>query len=274
MGAEPVTVAIPVRNGGGRLREVLAAVRTQQLDRPVELLVADSGSTDGSVGVAETYGATVIPVAPGEFSHSGTRNLLLERSRGSHVAFLTQDAIPATDSWLARLLDGFALADDVALVFGPYLPRADASPMVVRELREWFGSFAHDGRPQVDRGAPAGESPSPRAGFFTDANGCVARWAWAGVPFPDVEYAEDQALARDMLASAHAKAYHPDAAVIHSHDYPPIQLFRRSFDEWRALAEVRGMAAEGRPLRLALTCSDASAMTSGTSAATAPAGRA
>ena len=42
------------------------------------------------------------------------------------------------------------------------------------------------------------------------------------------------------------------ASVIHSHDYPPIQLFQRSFDEWRALAEVRGMAAEGRPLRLAL----------------------
>ena len=55
-----------------------------------------------------------------------------------------------------------------------------------------------------------------------------------------------------MLASGHAKAYHPDAAVIHSHDYPPIQLFQRSFDEWRALAEVRGMAAEGRPLGLAL----------------------
>lgn len=251
MDAEPVTVAIPVRNGGARLREVLAAVRGQQLDRPVELVVADSGSTDGSVGVARAYGATVIPVAPGEFSHSGTRNELLARSNGSHVAFLTQDAVPATERWLARLLDGFMLADDVALVFGPYLPRADASPMVVRELAEWFGSFAHDGRPQIDRGTP-GESASPRARFFTDANGCVARWAWAGVPFPDVEYAEDQALARDMLASGHAKAYHPDAAVIHSHDYPPIQQFRRSFDEWRALAEVRGMAAEGRPLRLAL----------------------
>ena len=184
MGAEPVTVAIPVRNGGGRLREVLAAVRTQRARPAGRAAGGRLRSTDGSAGWPETFGATVIPVAPGEFSHSGTRNQLVERSRGSHVAFLTQDAVPATESWLARLLDGFTLADDVALVFGPYLPRADASPMVVRELREWFGSFAHDGRPQVDRGAPAGESPSPRAGFFTDANGCVARWAWAGVPFP------------------------------------------------------------------------------------------
>ena len=46
--AESVTVAIPVRNGGGLLDEVLESLRAQRLDRPMEVLVADSGSTDGS----------------------------------------------------------------------------------------------------------------------------------------------------------------------------------------------------------------------------------
>ena len=32
-------------------------------------------------------------------------------------------------------------------------------------------------------------------------------------------YAEDQALALDMLRAGYAKAYVPDAAVIHSHEY-------------------------------------------------------
>ena len=40
-----VTVALPVLDGGPRLGEVLAAVRAQDVDRPVELLVIDSGST-------------------------------------------------------------------------------------------------------------------------------------------------------------------------------------------------------------------------------------
>jgi glycosyltransferase involved in cell wall biosynthesis len=240
-----VSVVIPVLNGGERLVETLSAVRRQEVDQEVELLVADSGSIDGSVDLARGYGATVLKVAAGRFSHGGTRNLLLERAEGSHVAFLTQDAVPAHDRWLGRLLEGFELADDVALVFGPYRPRPDASPMVRRELEQWFASLAPDGNPTVSRGVHA-------VPFFTDANGCVARWAWERVPFRDVPYAEDRLLARDMLSAGYAKTYHPAAAVVHSHDYPPLRLFRRSFDEWRGLREVLGIAAEANPRRLAL----------------------
>ena len=59
-------------------------------------------------------------------------------------------------------------------------------------------------------------------------------------------------LAHDMLSAGWSKAYHPAAAVIHSHDYPPGRLLRRSFDESRALREIRGHRAHGGPARLAL----------------------
>jgi rhamnosyltransferase len=242
--SEPVTVAIPVRDGGPLLEEVLAAVARQRVDRPVELLVADNGSTDGSRQLAERHGARVIDVPRGGFSHGGTRNLLVDRALGTHVAFLTQDAVPAGADWLTGLLEGFALAPEVALVYGPYLPRADASPMVARELTELFAAMAPGGRPRVDRGLrPEDRRPGPVT-FFTDANGCVARWAWERVPFRDVEYAEDQLLAADMLAAGFAKAYMPAAGVVHSHDYPPLQRFRRFFDEFRGLREVYGHVEE------------------------------
>ena len=32
---------------------------------------------------------------------------MMELARGDHVAFLTQDATPAHDRWLAALLEGF-----------------------------------------------------------------------------------------------------------------------------------------------------------------------
>ena len=50
-------------------------------------------------------------------------------------------------------------------------------------------------------------------------------------------------LARDMLAAGLAKAYVPDAAVIHSHDLPPLQAFRRYFDDFRALARSTACAS-------------------------------
>ena len=51
-------------------------------------------------------------------------------------------------------------------------------------------------------------------------------------------YAEDQALAKDMLAAGLAKAYVPEAAVRHSHDLPPLRALRRYFDDFRGLREI------------------------------------
>ena len=171
----------------------------------------------------------------------------MQRSTGDYVAFLTQDAVPADDRWLERLLDGFVLRGDVALVFGPYTPRPDASPMVARELTEWFRSFSPDGSPRIDWLDPCERNASARSllgprGFFTDANGAVARAAWESVPFRAVDYAEDHVLAQDMMRAGYAKAFLPDAAVIHSHEYSGWDWLRRSFDEYRAIYEVYGFA--------------------------------
>ena len=222
-----VTVALPVLNGGALLGEVLAAAGAQEVERSVELLVVDSGSTDGSPELARRHGAHVVEIPPHEFSHGGTRNRMMQLSQGDHVAFLTQDSTPAHPHWLAALLRGFTLGDDVALVFGPHRPRPDASPMVRRELLEAFARFGPEGR---DNGH-----------FFSSANGAVARWAWERIPFRDVDYAEDHVLARDMLAAGLSKAYVPEAEVLHSHDHPPLRAFRRYFEDYRALAGVNGL---------------------------------
>ena len=225
-------------DGGALLGRVLEAVRAQELDREVELLVVDSGSADGSPELARAGGARVLEIARSQFSHGGTRNLIVREAWGSHVAFLTQDAEPADRRWLARLLAGFDLADDVGLVCGPYVARPDARVSVRRELAEFFASFAPDRRPRIDRGSPPGH-PGPVT-FFSSANGCVARAAWERVPFREAPYAEDQLLAREMLSAGFAKVFVPDAAVLHSHEYGALGWFRRFFDEWRGLLEVYG----------------------------------
>jgi rhamnosyltransferase len=236
-----VTVAIPVCNGGGSLERVLQALGRQTVAH--ELLVCDSGSTDGSDEIARARGARVFAIGAHEFNHGGTRNLLVREATGERVALLTQDAEPADEYWLERLLSGFELAADVGIVYGPYRPRPDAGPAVRLELESWFASLSPDGTPHVERlqeherQLPASELIG-RRGFFTDANACVARSAWERVPFRELPYAEDRALALDMLRAGYAKAFVPAAAVLHSHDYGTLGLLRRCFDEWRGLREV------------------------------------
>lgn len=251
-----VTVGIPVRDGAATLYGVLRAVRAQRLSRDVDLLVCDSGSRDGSREIARSQGARILEIDGHKFSHGAARNLLMEHARGDHVALLTQDAEPADAGWLARLLEGFSLADDVALVYGPYRPRPQASPVAARELERWFASLSSDGRARVDRLA-AGERRLPavtlfgRRTFFTDANACVSREAWQRVPFRPVAYAEDHALALDMLRAGYAKVFVPNAAVLHSHDYATLDQFRRAFDEWRGLLEVYGWREPADPRHIA-----------------------
>ncbi len=247
------TVAIPTRNGGVLLERTLAALARQTVKH--ELLVCDSGSTDDSAVLARTHGARVLAIAPSQFSHGGTRNLLMKNASGARVAFLTQDAEPASERWLERLLGGFGLANDVAIVYGPYHPRPHAAAPVRVELERWFTSLAPDERPRVER-LESQERSLPvadlmgRRGFFTDANACLARAAWEHVPFREVHYAEDRVLAIDMLRAGYAKAFVPDAAVLHSHDYTTLQELRRCFDEWRGLREVYGWREPASPAHL------------------------
>jgi rhamnosyltransferase len=247
-----VTVAIPVRDGGELFEAVLAALARQSVAH--ELLVCDSGSRDGSARAARAHGARVLELAAERFNHGTTRNLLVQEAGSEYVALLTQDAEPADERWLERLLGGFGAAADVGLVYGPYLPRPGASAAVSGELERWFGSLGGGGTPMpaVERLA-ADELELPavalvgRRGFFSDANACIARAAWERVPFRALAYAEDRALALDMLRAGYAKVFVPDAAVLHSHEYGWLGQLRRSFDEGRGLREVYGWRESASP---------------------------
>jgi glycosyltransferase involved in cell wall biosynthesis/GT2 family glycosyltransferase len=231
-----VSVVIPVKDAGPLLERVLAAVRAQG---DLELLVIDSGSSDHSPEIARAADAELIEVAPEEFGHGRTRNLGAERASGELIAFLTQDAVP-TEGWLAALREAFTLTEQVGAAFGPHLPFEDTSPMIARELTEFFAGFSPDGAPAVHRrGDPT---------FLSNVNACYARACWEEIRFADLAYAEDQAFGGAMLEAGWAKVYHPRAAVLHAHDYGPVEFMKRYFDEYRGLREASGHVEPLRPL--------------------------
>ncbi len=230
MARRTVSVVIPVRDGERFLAELLGAVLAQG---PTEVLVIDSGSSDGSVAIASSFDAVrVLEIEPGSFGHGRTRNLGASSTVGEVICFLTQDATPVP-GWLDGLLGGFELAGDVGAVYGPHLARPDTSPMIARELSQFFaGHAAGDGGPVVQRDGDEA--------FLSNVNAAYRRDCWEAIGFADVPYSEDQAFARAMLAAGWAKAYVPAAGVLHAHDYPPVQFMRRYYDEYRGLRSTIG----------------------------------
>ncbi len=222
------SVVVPVKDGERFLGELLAAVADEG---PDEVLIIDSGSSDRSVAIARAAGVEVIEIPPEEFGHGRTRNLGAERTTGDLILFLTQDATPVP-GWLAAHRAAHALADRVGASYGPHLPRPGTSPMIARELTEFFAGFSTDGRPVVE--GPDGPV------FLSNVNAAYARACWEEIRFPDVPYAEDQAFAAEMRDRGWTKVYHPDAAVLHAHDYPVAEFMQRYFDEYRGLRATIG----------------------------------
>jgi GT2 family glycosyltransferase/glycosyltransferase involved in cell wall biosynthesis len=223
-----VSVVVPVKDGERWLARLVAAVRSQG---DVELLVIDSGSRDRSPDIARSGGAEVIEIASEEFGHGRTRNLGAERTSGELICFLTQDAEPL-EGWLAAYRESFELDERVGAAYGPHLARPDTSPMIARELEEFFATFAPNGHPAIqDKGDP---------GFLSNVNACYRRDCWEQIRFQDIPYSEDQAFGRAMLEAGWKKVYHPGAAVLHAHDYGMVEFMRRYFDEYRGLRDSAG----------------------------------
>ena len=223
-----VSVVIPVKDGERYLEELLDALAREGVD---ETLVIDSGSRDRSCEIVRTAGVELLEIPASEFGHGRTRNLGAERTSGELICFLTQDATPCP-GWLDAYCEAFTLDEHVGAAYGPHLPRVETTPMIARELTEFFATFTPHG------GAVVQHAGDP--GFLSNVNACYARPCWEQIRFRDVAYSEDQAFGADLLAAGWSKVYQPAAAVLHAHDYGMGEFMRRYFDEYRGLREATG----------------------------------
>jgi glycosyltransferase involved in cell wall biosynthesis len=108
-----VSVIIAVFNGADYVGESVSSALASR-DVPLEVLVIDDGSSDGTWEVLETFGDRIRKVRQDHAGPYTARNLGARLARGEWLAFLDAD-----DAWLPDKLNRqLALAgDDIGLVF-------------------------------------------------------------------------------------------------------------------------------------------------------------
>jgi GT2 family glycosyltransferase len=219
-----ISVVIPVKNGGMDLVRCLEAIARQRVHEDVEVVVVDSGSSDGSPERARRLGARVHGVHPDEFHHGKTRNLGVELALGETLVFTSQDAFAASEDWLA-LLTAPLESDEIAGVYGRQLPHRDASPP-----ERYFLDFLYGPEPRRQT-LGSNDDLTFEATLFSNVSSAIPRRVWAEYPFDEeIVMSEDQEWSRRVLLAGYALVYEPQAAVHHSHVYTLGGAFRRFFD--------------------------------------------
>ncbi len=130
-----VSIVVPCRNAerflGAAIRSALA-----QAYAPVEIIVVDDGSTDGSRQVAASFGERITLVTQPPRGGNAARNAGIARSRGEYILFLDADDLlgPTCAASRARIL---AARPEVGLVAGWYREIDEAGLQLPRvpELR-------------------------------------------------------------------------------------------------------------------------------------------
>jgi len=240
-----VSIVIPTFNAGPRLEEVLCALESQQCDASREIVAIDSGSTDGTTDRLARHGAVVLTVPPGRFNHGETRNAALARARGQFAVLLVQDAVPASATWLAALLEPLLSDPAVAGTFARQVPAPDASSLTSHYLADWAAAgLERRSVGPLTQGQFERMSPWERhaACAFDNVCSCIRVSVWRDRPFRKTVIAEDLEWARDTLLAGHRLVYTPAAAVVHSHERPVGYELQRTYLVHQRLQALFGLS--------------------------------
>ncbi len=213
-----VSAIIPVKNGEATLEACLLSIRTQTIGRDVEIIVLDSSSTDNSREIAAGFGARIVEVQPGTFSHGGTRNLGAEKATGELLYYTVQDARIAADDMLEKMAAYFLDKDVMAVNGIQGVPsELDKNPAV------WFQRFSKP-IPEIislDEGEFLKLTPKQKLNYcrWDDVNAMYRREALLRVPFRIVNFAEDALWALDALSNGMKLIRDSALLVYHYHHH-------------------------------------------------------
>jgi len=231
------SVIIPTWNAGSVFEKVIKRLQQQKAPWKYEVLVVDSGSTDGTLEFLSQNPDIVVHTIPNsEFQHGRTRNLAISLSKGEYIAVLTQDALPVDEYWLYNMVTSLEHYPNAAGAFGKHFAWPDADPYTKRDLENHFEGFEEHPyclSKHTDKAKWANKDLGWRQllHFYSDNNSIMRRSIWEEIPYPEVKFGEDQAWALKIIEAGYEKIYSKQGAVFHSHDFDEGNVEKRAFEE-------------------------------------------
>lgn len=224
-----ISVVIPVKNGMTTLGSCLDGLFSQTLIDQTEVIIIDSGSTDGTPDLLKEYPVIVHPIDPKDFNHGDTRNLGVSLAKGEFIFMSVQDATPTEPDFLEKMLRNF---DDpeIAGVCGQQFVRHDAD----KNPLQWFrptgeaDRFTLQFKNAEEFRAMPGKEQLKHCGW-DDVVAMYRKSMKEKLPFRRIQFGEDALWAKDALSEGYAIAFDRSARVYHYHHQNYRFYFKRTF---------------------------------------------
>jgi glycosyltransferase involved in cell wall biosynthesis len=222
-----VSIIIRAKNEEVPIARVLKTICGQTSVRLHEVIIVDSGSTDSTVAVARRFGATIVHIAPQQFTYGYALNFGIRHSSGEIVCSLSAHCTPCSNEWLAELTEPIRQRNAHA-TYGRQVPVKGINPFEELFLKRQF---------------PEGEHLSGRVPF-SNANCAFIRRMWEEVQFDERIPSWEDYLWYLKTRDSFQFRYAPRAVVTHSHPFSFGRLMHTAIQDGRAfryLKERRGV---------------------------------
>ena len=148
--APAATVVVPAWRAADTIVRCLSGIRAQDLGEPFEVVVVSSGDDATADIVRRGFPEVRLVRSAGRLSPGAARNAGIAAARGSVVAFVAADCVPASE-WLRRRVEAHRLGHDLV---GGCIDSAEPSTISgwAQYLAKFWGQIGNERRSGVGRG--------------------------------------------------------------------------------------------------------------------------
>lgn len=217
-----VSIVIRTYNEARHIGKLLVGIAAQRL-KAREVIVVDSGSTDGTDLIAQRMNAKVLRIDQREFTFGRALNMGCAAAEGDIIVFVSAHVYPTYDTWLEKLVAPFA-DERVVLSYGRQRGNKINKFSEHQIFEKWF---------------PPSASLPQRGYFCNNANCAIRRTAWASQSYDEtLTGLEDLAWAKTAQEAGGWLAYIADAEIVHVHDETWTQVQNRYRREALAMRHI------------------------------------